>query len=51
MIVNTRRASGWDEIATLEAPYRPRHDFQGISDAAELQRVMARIPGYEYARL
>jgi aryl-alcohol dehydrogenase-like predicted oxidoreductase len=39
-----------DEIASLEAPYTPRHDFQGISDPAELQRIMARIPGYEYAR-
>jgi aryl-alcohol dehydrogenase-like predicted oxidoreductase len=32
-----------DEVARLEAPYTPRHDFQGISDAAELARISARI--------
>jgi hypothetical protein len=26
-------------------PYTPRHDFQGISDDAELGRIKARIPG------
>src|SRR5258708_31950019 len=25
-----------DEVATLEAPYTPRHDFQGISNDADL---------------
>ncbi len=35
-----------EEITTLEAPYTPRHDFQGISDEAELQRIMAQIPGF-----
>jgi 1-deoxyxylulose-5-phosphate synthase len=35
-----------DEIAALEAPYAPRYDFQGISDDAELARIMARIPGF-----
>jgi hypothetical protein len=25
-------------------PYTPRYDFQGISDDADLQAVMARIP-------
>jgi len=39
-----------EEAATLEAHYTPRYDFQGISDDAELARIMARIPGYEYAR-
>ncbi len=32
-----------DEVARLEAPYTPRRDFQGISDAAELARISARI--------
>ncbi|GLZ47778.1 NADP-dependent aryl-alcohol dehydrogenase [Actinomycetospora sp. NBRC 106375] len=35
-----------EEIATLETPYTPRHDFQGISDDRELQRIMARVPGF-----
>jgi len=35
-----------EEIATLEAHYTPRHDFQGISEDADLQGVMARIPGF-----
>ena len=34
-----------DEIAELERPYTPRHDFQGISDDAELERIKAQIPG------
>jgi aryl-alcohol dehydrogenase-like predicted oxidoreductase len=38
-----------EEIARLERPYTPRHDFQGISDDAELQRIMARIPGFQLA--
>jgi aryl-alcohol dehydrogenase-like predicted oxidoreductase len=32
-----------DEVALLERPYTPRHDFQGISDDAELARISARI--------
>ena len=32
-----------EEAAELEAPYTPRLDFQGISDAAELARISARI--------
>ena len=36
-----------DEIAHLERHYTPRHDFQGISDDVELQRIMARIPGFQ----
>ncbi|MEW9534242.1 aldo/keto reductase [Microbispora sp. NPDC049125] len=35
-----------EEIAQVERPYTPRYDFQGISSDAELQRIMARIPGY-----
>jgi len=34
-----------DEIAGLERPYTPRHDLQGISDEAELDRIKAQIPG------
>jgi hypothetical protein len=33
-----------DEISSLETPYTPRHDFQGISDDADIQAIMARIP-------
>jgi diketogulonate reductase-like aldo/keto reductase len=32
-----------DEVAELEAPYAARHDFQGISDDAELARISARL--------
>ncbi|MHA6765516.1 aldo/keto reductase [Streptacidiphilus sp. PAMC 29251] len=32
-----------DEIDTLEAPYTPRDDFQGISDPAQLARISARF--------
>jgi aryl-alcohol dehydrogenase-like predicted oxidoreductase len=32
-----------EEIAELEAPYTPRHDFQGISDDAELARISALV--------
>ncbi|MFZ4896532.1 aldo/keto reductase [Plantibacter sp. Mn2098] len=35
-----------DEIRTLENPYTPRYDFQGISDDTELQAIMARLPGF-----
>jgi aryl-alcohol dehydrogenase-like predicted oxidoreductase len=34
-----------DELRALEAPYTPRHDFQGVSDEAELDAIRARIPG------
>ncbi len=34
------------EITDLERPYTPRHDFQGISDDAEMQRIMARLPQF-----
>jgi len=32
-----------DEASALEAPYTPRHDFQGISDDAELARISAKL--------
>jgi 1-deoxyxylulose-5-phosphate synthase len=38
-----------EEISILEAPYTPRHDMQGISDDAELQAIMARIPQFTTA--
>lgn len=38
-----------EEVCLLEDPYTPRHDFQGISDDKELQRIMARIPGFTTA--
>ena len=39
-----------EEIARARtAPYTPRYDFQGISDDAELQAVMARLPQFTVA--
>jgi len=38
-----------EELAALEQPYTPRHDFQGISDEAELQKIRDQIPGYANA--
>jgi aryl-alcohol dehydrogenase-like predicted oxidoreductase len=35
-----------DETIALERPYTPRHDLQGVSDEAELQRIMRAIPGF-----
>ncbi|MFI5866798.1 aldo/keto reductase [Streptomyces sp. NPDC051546] len=35
-----------EEARRLEAPYTPRHDFQGVSDPAEPERIKAAIPGY-----
>jgi 1-deoxyxylulose-5-phosphate synthase len=32
-----------DEVAALERPYTPRHDWQGVSDPAELARISARF--------
>ncbi len=32
-----------EEVAALEAPYTPRHDWQGISDPAELARLAAQF--------
>lgn len=36
-----------EEIRTLEAPYTPRYDWQGISDEAEMDAIRKRIPGME----
>jgi aryl-alcohol dehydrogenase-like predicted oxidoreductase len=38
-----------DEVRALEAPYTPRYDFQGISDDAELQAIMERLPQFTTA--
>jgi 1-deoxyxylulose-5-phosphate synthase len=38
-----------DEIRSLEQHYTPRYDFQGISSDAEMQQIMARIPGFTVA--
>ena len=38
-----------EEIAVLERPYTPRADFQGISDDAELQRIMSALPNFTTA--
>ena len=35
-----------DEIRALEAPYTPRYDFQGVSDDADIQAIMARLPQF-----
>ena len=35
-----------EELAALERPYTPRHDVQGVSDDAEMQKIRDRIPGY-----
>ncbi len=32
-----------DEVSQLEAPYTPRHDFQGVSDDEQLGRILARL--------
>ncbi|WP_029112265.1 aldo/keto reductase [Mycobacterium sp. URHB0044] len=34
-----------DEVRSLQAPYSPRYDFQGVSDEADLEAIRARIPG------
>ncbi|WIX75103.1 aldo/keto reductase [Amycolatopsis carbonis] len=34
-----------DEVRALITPYTPRHDWQGISDEAELDAIRARVPG------
>lgn len=38
-----------EETARLEAPYTPRHDFQGISDDRVMQRIMDQVPGFTTA--
>jgi aryl-alcohol dehydrogenase-like predicted oxidoreductase len=37
------------EVRTLETPYTPRYDFQGVSDDADLQAIMARLPQFTTA--
>jgi 1-deoxyxylulose-5-phosphate synthase len=37
------------EVRTLETPYTPRYDFQGISDDADLEAIMARLPQFTTA--
>ena len=32
-----------EEVDELEAPYTPRHDFQGVSDDAEVARISGRL--------
>ena len=34
-----------DEVAALQAPYTPRHDWQGVSDEAEMEAIRRRVPG------
>jgi aryl-alcohol dehydrogenase-like predicted oxidoreductase len=38
-----------EEVAALERPYTPRHDFQGVSDSRQLAAIAARIPGFTTA--
>lgn len=38
-----------DELASLERPYTPRHDFQGVSDEAEMKKIRDLHPGYANA--
>ncbi|MFI5614330.1 aldo/keto reductase [Amycolatopsis sp. NPDC051903] len=38
-----------EELARLEQHYTPRHDFQGVSDDRELQRIMAQMPQFTTA--
>jgi aryl-alcohol dehydrogenase-like predicted oxidoreductase len=35
-----------EELLQLQRPYTPRHDFQGISDDAELERIKSQLPGF-----
>ena len=34
------------EVASLQRPYAPRSDFQGMSDEAEMQKIRDSVPGY-----
>ena len=34
-----------EDVRALEAPYTPRHDWQGVSDEAELEAIRTRVPG------
>ncbi|MFE2430034.1 aldo/keto reductase [Streptomyces sp. NPDC059373] len=35
-----------EELLQLQRPYTPRHDLQGISDDAALERIKSQIPGF-----
>jgi hypothetical protein len=35
-----------EEARSLEAPYTPRLDHQGVSDPRELDRIKSTVPGY-----
>jgi 1-deoxyxylulose-5-phosphate synthase len=39
-----------EEVQQLEAPYTPRYDFQGVSDDAEIQAILAKLPQFTTAR-
>jgi 1-deoxyxylulose-5-phosphate synthase len=39
-----------EEKDTLEQPYTPRNDFQALSEDAALQKIMAKLPGYQFAK-
>ena len=32
-----------DEVRQIEAPYTPRHDFQGVSDPKVLKQISERV--------
>ncbi|MFC4244528.1 aldo/keto reductase [Gryllotalpicola reticulitermitis] len=34
-----------EDIRSLESPYTPRYDWQGVSDEAELEAIRKRVPG------
>lgn len=34
-----------EEVRALVAPYTPRHDWQGVSDEAEMEAIRQRVPG------
>ncbi|MEW2571618.1 aldo/keto reductase [Streptomyces sp. NPDC047070] len=38
-----------DEVRALEGPYTPRHDWQGVSDEAEMEAIRRRVPGMALA--
>ncbi|ACU75527.1 aldo/keto reductase [Catenulispora acidiphila DSM 44928] len=40
---------GDEEVRALQAPYTPRHDWQGVSDEAEMEAIRRRIPGMSLA--
>ena len=38
-----------EDVRALEAPYTPRHDWQGVSDEAEMEAIRKRVPGMALA--